>query len=149
MGAMAGCHEVLTNMFEYEEEISENKSFSSKMEFHEEADDSESPEGSRLISNPLDMRMIEGRLNAGYYTARGNDTMLSKNGKNNLSETTNNTTTVIVNETNNSKSNNEISDTSDGNTKDENTEGGGPLAFARDMRTIFNNFLKVEEKNTT
>ena len=143
---MAGCQEVLTNMLEYESEISDTKVFSSKMD-GDVYEDLET-----RISNPLDMRTIESRINSGWYTT-DQTTVESKSTIEDIGVNTGGAqeADTIVKDENQGSGKVEIHSNSENKEgeKARNTKGGGPAAFAEDMRTVFNNYLKLEEKNTT
>ena len=139
---MAGCQEVLTNMLEYESEISDTKVFSSKMD-GDVYEDLET-----RISCPLDMRTIESRINSGWYTddksgVERKSTSMDVDG--NTGDTQKADT--IVKDENQVYDKDETHSNSEkkGGNKVTNTKGGGPVAFAEDMRTVFNN-IAIEEK---
>ena len=140
---MAGCQEVLTNMLEYESEISDTKVFSSKMD-GDAYEDLET-----RISCPLDMRTIESRINSGWYTAdksgvERKSTSMDVDGN---TGDTQKTDTIVKDEKQvYDKDETHSNSEEKGGKKVTNTKGGGPAAFAEDMRTVFNNYLQLEEK---
>ena len=116
--AMSGCQEVLQNMLDHEEEITDGRFFSTPMD----ADVYEDFEV--RVPNPLDLRQIESRLNSGWYTeAAGSTTALE----------------LPKLEVHGDK------ETPNAPTDEELGKGGGPASFARDMRTIWANHMLVEE----
>ena len=121
-------------MLEYESEISDTKVFSSKMD-GDVYEDLET-----RISCPLDMRTIESRINSGWYTAdkcevERKSTSMGVGGNTGDIQKAD---TIVKDENQDSDK-----DTAHNNSEKKggeevtSTKGGGPAAFAEDMRNSF------------
>ena len=141
-------------MFEFEEEIMDDKTFSSKIDSNAYVD------LESRISNPADMRTILGCLNSGGIQNNDNQKDIHINAIQKQEDSDDKKENMMMIEDDGNDGDGEEEESEKNGNEDEdkdkkkaknvniNTKGGGPTAFAKDMRTVFNNYLHLEEKDT-